>query len=134
MSLRPLWALCALLTVAACDTVAPPLAVYEVEIDTLDGPERFRLGLDTDAQVAEAEAALAADRVGVVHGVLVRGDGGFNDGYSWHLDPASVTFPDLAIEICDGRPRTDVEGDLDYWTETVGVYCPWGARLVRRVG
>ena len=126
-------ALCAL-AFAACDTSAPALAVYEVEIDTLDGPERFRLGLATDAQVDQADAALATGRVGVVHGTVVRGDGGVNEGYSWHLDPASVTFPDLAIEVCDGRPRSDVEADLDYWTDTIGVYCPWGARLVRRIG
>ena len=130
-----LLALCAL-ALAACDSSdpAPPaLAVYEAEVDTDDGPERFRFGVATDAQVVEAEAALAAGRVGVVHGTVARGDGGVNDGYSWHLDPASVTFPDVAIEVCDGRPRSDVEADLDYWTETVGIYCPWGAQIVRRV-
>ena len=127
-------AVAALLAVSACDTAAPPLAVYEVEVNTADGPERFRLGLSTDAQVAEAEAALASGRVGVIHGTLAPGDGGVNDGYSWHLVPETVSFPDLAIEVCDGRPRTDVEGDLDYWLGTVGVYCPWGARLTRRVG
>ncbi|MGB3541788.1 hypothetical protein [Rubrivirga sp.] len=124
---------CSLVALAACDSSDPiALAVYEVEVATLDGPERFRLGLDTEAQVDHAEAALAAGRVGVVHGTVVRGDGGFNDSYSWHLDPASVTFPDLAIEVCDGRPRSDVEADLDYWAETIGVYCPWGARLLSR--
>ncbi len=132
MNRLSLVALCAL-ALAACDSVDSPLAVYQVEIATGDGPEQFRLGLATEAQVAQAEAALTAGRVGVVHGTVVRGDGGVNDGYSWHLDPASVTFPDLAIEVCDGRPRSDVEADLDYWAETVGVYCPWGARLVARV-
>ena len=124
----------ALLAVSACDTAAPLHAVYEVEVATGDGPERFRIALATEAQAAEAEAALAAGRVGVVHGTLAPGDGGVNDGYSWHLVPETVSFPDLAIEVCDGRPRTDVEGALDYWLDTVGVYCPWGARLTRRVG
>ena len=123
----------AALCLAGCDTSAPPSALYQVEVATGDGPERFRLALATDAQVAAADTALAAGRVGVVHGTLARGDGGFNDGYAWHLVPESVTFPDLAIEVCDGRPRSDVEADVDYWVDTVGAYCPWGARLVARV-
>ena len=122
------------LLLAACDTATDgPEAVYEVEADTADGPERFRLGVATPAQAALADAALASGRVGVIHGTLVRGDGGFNERYACHLDPKTVTFPDLAIEVCGGRPRSDVEADVDYWVDTVGAYCPWGAEVVGRV-
>ena len=122
-----------LLALAACDTEGSSLAVYDVEVDTLDGPETFHVAVASDSQIADADAALAAGRVGVIHGTLAAGDGGVNDGYSWHLVPETVSFPDVAIEACDGRPRSDVEGDLDYWIDTVGIYCPWGARLTRRV-
>lgn len=123
------------LGLAGCDTSDfSPEAVYEVEIAPIGGdPERFLLGVATAEQIALADAALASRREGVIHGIVVRGDGGFNTSYSWHLGPESVTFPDLAMEVCDGRPRSDVESDIDYWVETIGVYCPWGARVVRRV-
>lgn len=128
---RLLWLV---LLLAACDTSGERFeAVYEVEVGTFDGPERFHLAVATPTQAAIADEALASGRVGVVTGSVVRGDGGFNGGYSWHLDPATVAFPDLATEVCDGRPRSDVEADLDYWVDTVGMYCPWGAEVVRRV-
>ena len=60
---------------------------------------------------------------------LYAGDGGFNSPWSWHLDPATIEVPDLAIEVCDGRPSM-VEADLPYWLSSVKAFCPWGARVV----
>lgn len=68
----------------------------------------------------------------VVSGTLARGDGGFNTGWSWHWIPASVHAADPAIEVCDGRPSF-VEEDLDYWVDTVGQFCPWGATVIQRL-
>ena len=68
---------------------------------------------------------------GVVSGTLRAGDGDFNAPWSWHWEPESVHTPDLAIEVCDGRPSM-VEDDLAYWLGTVKQFCPWGARVVRR--
>lgn len=124
----------AVVLLTGCDSPdGSDLALYEVEVDSADGPERFRLALSTDEQVDLAEGALASGREGVIHGTVLRGDGGFNAPYAWHLAPESITFPDLAMEVCDGRPRSDVERDVDYWADTVGVYCPWGARVLRRI-
>ncbi|HYE57150.1 MAG TPA: hypothetical protein VD948_01545 [Rhodothermales bacterium] len=120
------------LLLSACDsdsTPPPGVATFEVEVNK----ERFYVAMATEAQAAEARTHLASGREGVLHGALVRGNGGFNTGYRWHLDPASVSFPDAAIEVCDGRPRSDVESDLDYWINTVRYYCPWGAKIVREV-
>jgi glucose/arabinose dehydrogenase len=46
--------------------------------------------------------------------------------WTWHVDPAAVSFTDAAIELCDGKP-SHVEADKDYWLNTVGSYCPWSA-------
>lgn len=105
-------------------------AVYEVEVTG----ERFRLALQTPAQIAAAEAMLRGERESVIHGALARGDGGFNPPYRWHLRPETVTFPDVAMEVCSGRPRSDVEADVDLWADQLQVYCPWGARVLGRVG
>ena len=59
-------------------------------------------------------------------GPLVRGDGGFNQPWSWHFDPDRVRLVENAIEVCDGRPSY-VEGHLQDFLAT---YCPWGARVV----
>jgi len=131
LSLLVMPALLALLP--ACDSEpapAPPgVATFEVEV----ARERFRVAMATAAQAAEGRAHLAAGREGVLIGTLARGDGGVNTGYGWHLLPETVSFPDVATEVCDGRPRSDVQSDLDYWIGTVRYYCPWGARIVREV-
>ncbi len=120
------------LFLSACDSAedpAPTYADFEIEVNN----EFFRIRLDDPDQIAAAEAAMEAERVGVLFGELERGDGGFNAPYSWHLIPETVSFPDTAIEVCSGRPQSDVEADLDYWIDTLGSYCPWGAEVVRRL-
>lgn len=64
-----------------------------------------------------------------VTGVLVKGSGGFNEPWSWHLDPDSVRMAEASIELCDGRPSS-VEEELDYWLNNVGRYCPWSSEVV----
>ena len=122
-----------LLFFVACDhdgnDGASYAGVFEVEVT---GQERFFIALNDEAQVDLAMQRMEEGTIGVIHGTVVRGDGGFNDPYAWHLDPATVTFPDMAMEVCDGRPQF-IQDDLDYWVDTVRYYCPWGAQIVRRV-
>ena len=120
-------ALCLLLV--ACDTPMEPdgSAVFRVEVEG----ENFRILLRDPDRIAEAEQHLLSGRVGVLSGTLRASDGSFNSPYSWHLDPATVHFPDAAIELCSGLPSF-VEADLDYWLNTVRTYCPWGAKIVMR--
>jgi hypothetical protein len=118
---------------AACDndpTYPDDMAVFEIEVA---GGERFHIGLTQSAEIARASALLASGAENNVHGTLRRGDGGFNSPYTWHLEPGSVTFPDLSMEVCDGRPQSDVQSDVSYWVDTVRYYCPWGVRVVGRV-
>lgn len=119
---------------AACDTdetvSPPPTAVFEIEVAE---QETFRIALQDADLIEAAEQIMAAGRVGVIHGTLARSDGGFNAPYSWHIAPETVTFPDVAMEVCSGRPLSDVEADLDYWIDHLGVYCPWDARILRRL-
>jgi hypothetical protein len=66
----------------------------------------------------------------IVTGMLVIGDGGFNSPWSWHLDPDTVEMPELAIELCDGRPSC-IENNLAYWILNVKRYCPWTTRVIK---
>ena len=90
--------------------------------------ERFRLRTSNPATASALDTRRRAGTLGVVSGRLVRGDGGVNIPWSWHLDPLSIQVPDASIELCDGRPSM-VHSNLDYWVDTVHTYCPWAARV-----
>lgn len=93
--------------------------------------ESFRIKLTDPQRIAQARRILRGEESQkIVSGRLVRGDGGFNTGYRWHLDPATVEFVEAAIELCDGVPSF-VEKELDYWIDVVKSFCPWGSRIVR---
>lgn len=120
-----------LLLVGACDDDGPTAPEAPVEYTVEVSGEEFVARVTTEAQVQDMEARLASGEEGVINGALEPGDGGFNAPWSWHMVPATVQAPDMAIEVCDGRPSM-VEADLDYWLETVDRFCPWGAVVTGR--
>src|SRR5688500_12606545 len=101
-----------------------PAQEFVVEVEG----ERFRLRTSNPATASALDQRRRSGTPGVVAGRLMRGDGGFNTPWSWHLDPLSIEAPDAAIELCDGRPSM-VQSDLDYWVDTVHSFCPWSARV-----
>ena len=101
-----------------------PAQEFVIEVEG----EQFRLRTTNPATASALDARRRSGTLGVVVGRIVRGDGGFNTPWSWHLDPVSIEVPQVAIELCDGRPSM-VQSDLDYWVDTVRTYCPWAARV-----
>ena len=96
--------------------------------------EDFRVRIDNALLATKARRMMVgAEDDQIINAELARGDGGFNTGYGWHMKPSTVTFADMTIELCDGRP-SDVQADIDYWVDTVGRYCPWGGRIVSEIG
>jgi hypothetical protein len=93
--------------------------------------ETFRALIRDPTVIATAESLVGAGQQQILNGALVAGDGGFNAPWSWHLDPETVGFTDLAIELCDGCPLF-IEEDLEYWLDVVGRYCPWSTEVVAR--
>lgn len=88
--------------------------------------EQFRL-LVTDAdQIEHVRGLLAGGDDGrIPNGVIVRGETGVNEGWSWHIDPDSLEFADMTVEVCDGLPSHVEDGTL-----TSDRYCPWSARVI----
>jgi hypothetical protein len=109
------------------ESTAPETALFTVEVSG----EQFKVQAQGDVAIAAMQTRLQSGQTGVISGTLVRGNGGFNTGWGWHLEPSTVTAPDLAMELCDGRPSF-VQNDLDYWLSSVKLFCPWGARVVAR--
>lgn len=98
------------------------------------GTEQFRVRIDNALLASKARRMMTGiDPHQIVVGQLDRGDGGFNTGYKWHMKPNTISFADVTIELCDGRP-SDLESDVDYWVDTVKQYCPWGGRFISEVG
>jgi hypothetical protein len=88
--------------------------------------ETFKVELTTAELVQDAAALLGGgDGPNIPIGTVVRDDPGPNAPWTWHLDPATFSFADATIEVCDGIP-SDVEAEAITSTE----YCPWSAVLV----
>lgn len=107
----------------------PSRAIFEV--GACSG-QTFNIRLVDSGLIARANDLIGGSNQPIVNGRLVRGDGGFNQPWSWHLAPESIEFADLTAEVCDGCPQM-VEGNLDYWIDTVGRFCPWSSRILRRL-
>jgi len=77
------------------------------------------------------------DTKGFINGPIDYGNGGHNHNAShwflWHFIPNQWSLVELAIEVCDGCPYTDVDTDTAYWVGNIGQFCPWSGRPVREV-
>lgn len=88
--------------------------------------EEFTVELTTPELVDHAERLLAGEQIATIPvGTVIRDDPGVNAPWSWHLDPASVEFADVTIEVCDGLPSSVEDG-----TVTSDTYCPWSAEII----
>jgi len=97
-----------------------PVATFQVVDET------YKIELATPELVAHAEALLAGENVSAIpNGVVVRDDPGPNAPWSWHIDPATLDFADMTIEVCDGLPSY-VEDEI----VTSDRYCPWSAKVI----
>lgn len=97
-----------------------PIATFQV-VD-----EQYKIELTTPELVAHAEALLAGEEVASIpNGIVVRDDPGPNAPWSWHIDPATLEFADMTIEVCDGLPSHVEEGVV-----TSDYYCPWSAEIL----
>lgn len=72
-----------------------------------------------------------------INGVISYGNDGYNQNNShtflWHFVPGQWDLVETSIELCDGRPFSDVDLDTAYWISTVGNYCPWLSKVAREV-
>ena len=109
-----------LTALAPVPTVTPVVATFNVAGQT------FKVKFTKAADIALAKKVLAGKATPVPFpiGKIVYGAPDVNAGYTWHLD--NVAWTEAATEVCDGRPRSDVETHQ----LTSAYYCPWGAKLV----
>ncbi len=125
-AVRPFVLLLVSLTViAACrdDRGSSPATVATFEVA---GSERFEIELATPELIDHARRLLAGDAIAAIPiGTVVRDDASVNAPWSWHIDPGTLEFAEVAIEVCDGLPS-----HVEDKTITSDQYCPWSAKLV----
>lgn len=112
----------AALLLAGC-TSAPknPIATFQVA-----GDETYKIELATPELVQHAEDLLAGKDVAAIPlGTVVRDSPGVNAPWSWHIDPATLEFADMTIEVCDGLPSY-----VEDRTVTSDQFCPWSAKVI----
>lgn len=133
-SLVVLAAVGAVAALSSCGGSDDDRAIFAFRMQGMPASEEFRVELDSPDDVARARAELALpedERRLFVVGRVLRGPGGVNLAWHWHLEQAALA--EMATEVCDGWP-TFVEENLDYWVDTVQYFCPWGAYVHHEVG
>jgi hypothetical protein len=98
--------------------------------------DTFVIALTDPATIAEARALASGQEPSKhVTGLVVAEAVPYNAPWSFHLDPDSISFAEMSIEVCDAA-TTYVEEHL---AEVGGAFlpgrrwCPWSSRVVEEV-
>ena len=113
----------AILACTGCNDSSGPENVRFVFRDPLT-QDVVRLEITNVVGLAQAQTLLTSGAAQWALGTPIRGDGGFNAPWTWHIDPASVTFAEVTIEACQ-TAMSAIDDDLDYWID-FGQVCIWG--------
>src|SRR5205809_4690698 len=89
----------------------------------------FIFKLTDPAKIQEARNIVATHASKVVSGTIVKQPVYYNPGWNFHFDPKTISFPDIAVEICDSTME-DIEADLDNaWPQ----WCPWKGEVLAEI-
>jgi len=99
--------------------------------------QEFIFELTDERLIAHARRVLSGEETNEVHvtGRISKRPKPYNPNWSYHLDPDTIRFFAVAIEVCDAN-MAFVEDHLD---EACGAFlpgcqwCPWDSKLVREV-
>ena len=99
--------------------------------------QEFIFEITDPATIQKARDILSGKEKNEIHvmGRIIKSNKPYNPRFNFHLDPATIRFFMMAIEVCDAN-MTYVEEHLD---EACGAFlpgcywCPWDSRLVREV-
>ncbi|MFD7630558.1 calmodulin-binding protein [Streptomyces sp. NPDC059851] len=102
-----------------------------------DGTDTFVIKLTDPAKVRQARDILRGvdtENVGVM-GTIVKTPAAYNKPWKYHLDPNSVAFFGMAMEVCDASIAY-VDDHLDEVGGALlprSTWCPWQSKLTREL-
>ena len=92
-------------------------------------PEKFIFKLTNPTRIQEARDILTTGSQKIVVGTIIKQPVYYNPPWSFHFDPITISFVDIAIELCDSSIQ-GIEGNLD---AAYPSWCPWSTQLLREV-
>lgn len=106
-------------------------------MDYPPAPETFVIELTDPTKIQEARDILSGAQKGNVHvmGRIVKRAIPYNPNWNFHLDPNTIQFFEVAIEVCDAQ----IQYTEDHLDEVCGAFlpgchwCPWGSRLLKEI-
>ncbi|WP_445636955.1 Calmodulin-binding protein [Nostoc sp. DSM 114161] len=98
---------------------------------------QFVVELTDESKIQQARDILSGKEKDTTHiyGRIIKRPAAYNPGWSYQLDPASINFFQVAIEVCDAS----IEYTEDHLDEAGGpflpggLWCPWSSRLVKEI-
>lgn len=97
--------------------------------DCPEHPETFIFKLTDPAKIEQARAILNGKAGGMVAGNIIRQPVYYNAPWSFYLDPKSISFPQMTVEVCD----SSIKGVEDNLNAAYPTWCPWCTRLVKEI-
>ncbi|MBJ6765947.1 calmodulin [Myxococcaceae bacterium JPH2] len=99
--------------------------------------QEFIIELNDENTINHARRILSGEEKNEVHvhGRIIKRTQPYNPKFSFHLDPATIRFFSMAIEVCDAD-MVYVEDHLDEAGGAFlpgGHWCPWSSTLAREV-
>lgn len=113
-----------------------PVAYFEFKGS--DPHDRFVIKLTEQEKITHARALISGQvsEQRSVMGIIIKERVKYNPNWSYYLDPTTIEFFDMAMEVCDSNMRY-VEEHLD---DVGGAFlpenrwCPWNSELTREIG
>jgi hypothetical protein len=97
----------------------------------------FVIELTDESKIQEARNILNGTQKDETHvlGRIIKRPAAYNPKWNFQLDPASISFFSMAIEVCDASiPYVEDHLDEAGGPFLPGLYwCPWSSRLVREI-
>lgn len=116
-------------------SIAAPAAYFQFDIPPR--PATFTIKLLDPVLIQHARDLLAGRTTSQPHvmGTIVKAPAPYNRPWSYHFNPATISFFDLAIEVCDGSIQyvEDHLEEVDTDFLPGSRWCPWGSRLIKEV-
>jgi hypothetical protein len=96
--------------------------------------DKFVIRLDEEAKIREARAILSGEEPPKhVQGTIIKERASYNPLWDYHLEPRSITFFEVAVEVCDAGVRyvQDHLAEVGKAFLPHAHWCPWSSRLTR---
>jgi hypothetical protein len=102
-----------------------------------DPNDRFIIKLVEPDKIEHARNILSGEETSQlsIKGTIVPEKAPYNLGWSYYLDPKSIEFFDVAVEVCDATMRNieDHINDVGVTFLPDNTWCPWGSQLTQEL-